>query len=327
MRRRDLLGLLAACSAATGVSAQITTGLPSVGFIGFASAEGDRPLLSGFREGLKDLGHEEGRTILLEARHAGGDLALAARFIDELVRKPVTVLVAPGPAAARALRRATQIPVVAIGLPPAASDPELFSNLARPGGSVTGFSSLGEDLSAKRIELLREVLPGAAVLGILHNGIDPLFRAWGEETERWVRAQGLRPVRLALQSGSPAEMTDLLRSFRNQGGEALIVVHDFLTATLKSDVFRTSLALGIAAIGDEAQFAEFGALFSFGPDKPDLFRRAASYVDRIIKGEKAGDLPIQLPTKVYLVLNLNTARALNLRVPPSLLARADEVIE
>jgi putative ABC transport system substrate-binding protein len=198
MRRRDLLGLLLTCSVAERVQAQVIGGLPSVGFIGFASAEGDRPLLSGLRRGLRDLGHVEGQTILLEARHAGGDLTLAARFIDELVRQPVTVFVAPGPSAARTLRRVTQIPVVAINLPPTASDPDLFASLAKPGGSVTGFSSFGEDLSTKRIELIQEVMPGADVLGILHNSTDPIFRSWGEESERSVRVQGLRAARMGL---------------------------------------------------------------------------------------------------------------------------------
>lgn len=327
MRRREFIALLAACSVANRAAARATGALPSVGFIGFASAEGDRSLLSGFRQGLHEIGHVEGQTILLEERHANGDLALATRFIDELARKPVTVFLAPGPGATRAVRRATRVPVVAIGLPPTASDPDLFASLSKPGGTVTGFSSLGEELSAKRIEIIREVLPGADLIGILHNVTDPIFRAWGEETERSVRAEGLRPVRLGLKSASPTEMEALLRSLRDQGGKVLIIVHDFLTATLRENIVRASVACGIAALAEEAEFVKSGAFLSYGPNKPDLFRRSAVYVDRIIKGEKAGDLPIQLPTKLDLAVNLTTAQALNLRVPPEFLLRADEVIE
>jgi putative ABC transport system substrate-binding protein len=122
-------------------------------------------------------------------------------------------------------------------------------------------------------------------------------------------------------------MIELLRSFRDQGGRALIVVHDFLTATLRPDILRITVAFGIAAIAEEPEFARSGAFLSYGPDTLDLFRRAATYVDRIIKGEKAGDLPVQLPTKFNLVVNLKTARALHLQVPPAILLRADEVIE
>jgi putative ABC transport system substrate-binding protein len=192
---------------------------------------------------------------------------------------------------------------------------------------VTGFSSFGEGLSTKRIELIQELLPGTDVLGIMHNATDPIFRNWGEETERSVRAQGLRAIRLGLTSALPAEMEHLLRSFRDQGGRTLIVVHDFLTATLRSDILRTTAAVGVAVIAEEPQFAQSGALLSYGPDTPDLFRRAAVYVDRIIKGERAGDLPVQLPTKFYLVVNLKTARVLNLDVSPTFLARADDVID
>ena len=141
MKRRAFLWLIVALPAAGGGLGQNRAGIPVVGFLGFASEEADRPTLDAFREGLKERGHVEGRTILVVARHAGGDLDRAAQLIDEMTRIPVDVFVAPGPAAARSIRRATQIPIVALGLPP--SDPDLFRSLARPGGSVTGFSAPG----------------------------------------------------------------------------------------------------------------------------------------------------------------------------------------
>ena len=298
-----------------------------MGFLGFASEQADRPFLDALRKGLTDQGYVEGQTILLEARHARGDLNLAAQFIDEMVRRPVDVFVAPGPAAARAIRRATPIPIVALGLPPTAGDHDLFASLAKPGGSVTGFSYFGEALSAKRIEILREMLPQSSVVGILHNVADPVFREWGVQTEATVRAQTMRPVRLGLRSNSPAETTELLRSLQGQGGDAVIVISDFLTATMKDEIIRTSAELGIAVIAEQKPFVEAGALMFYGADIPDLFRQAAAYVERIIRGDHAGDLPIQLATKFQLIINLKTARALKITVPPSLLVSADEVIE
>jgi putative tryptophan/tyrosine transport system substrate-binding protein len=325
MRRRDILALFAVFSAPAPVRAQ--TRLPVVGFLGFASEAADRPYLEAFRKGLEEQGLVEGRTILLESRHAGGDLTLAAQLIDEMVRRPVDLFVAPGLAATRSIRRATKTPIVALGLPPAAGDHDLFASLAKPGGSVTGFSYLGEELSAKRIEVLREILPSLSVLGILHNMADPVFRDWGVQTEASARAQGIQTVRLGLQSASTADVGELLRSLRHQGGDAVIVIRDFLTDTMSHEVIRTSSTLRIAVIAEQKSLVESGALMSYAADIPNFFRQAASYVDRILKGVNPGDLPIQLPNRFELVINLKSARALGLTIPPGLLAQADEVIE
>src|SRR5215216_4900801 len=251
MRRRHVLALLAVLPMVSRSRAQTRGRVPVVGFLGFASEQADRPFLNALKQGLKDHGYVEGQTIVLEARHARGDLSLAAQFIDEMVRRPVEVFVAPGPAAARAIQRATPIPIVALGLPPTAGDHDLFASLAKPGGSVTGSSYFGEALSAKRIEVLRGILPKSSVLGILHNVADPVFREWGVQTEATVRAQGMRPVRLGLRSNSPAETMELLRSLREQGGDAVIVISDFLTATMKDEIIRTSAELGIAVIAEQ----------------------------------------------------------------------------
>ena len=325
MRRRHILALLAGLPATSRSLAQTRGRIPVVGFLGLASEQADRPLLDAFRQGLKEHRHVEGQTILLEARHANGDLGLAARFLEEMVRRPVDVFVAPGPAIARAIHRATHIPMVALGLPPIAGD--LFVSLAKPGGSVTGFSYFGEALSAKRIEALREILPKSSVLGILHNVSDPMFREWGAQTEATARAQGFLPVRLGLRSSSSAEVTELFRSLRSQGGDAVMVISDFLTVSLKDEIIRISAELGIAVVAEWPAFVQSGALMFYGADIPDLFRQAAGYVDRIVRGEPAGNLPIQLATRFWLIINLKTARMLNITVPPSLLARADEVIE
>jgi len=327
MRRRHVLALLAGWPVAFRSVAQTQDRMPIIAFIGFASEQADRPVLDAFRQGLRDCGHVEGRTILLESRHAGGDLNLAAQFIEEMVRRPVDVFIAPGPAATRAIHRATRIPIVALGLPPVPGEHDLFSSLARPGGTVTGFSYFGEALSAKRIEALREMLPNSTVLGILHNVADPVFRQWGAQTDATARAQGFEPVRLGLQSSSPDEVREHIRALKSQGGDAVIVITDFLTVSLKDEIIGTAAEARIAVIAEWPAFVEAGALMFYGADIPALFRQAAGYVDRIVKGERPGDLPIQLATKFRLIINLKQARNLNIAIPPGILALADEVIE
>jgi putative ABC transport system substrate-binding protein len=327
MRRRNVLGGLAALSAQPGAWAQSNKRLPIVGFVGFASSAVDNQTLQTFRRGLRELGWSEGRTIAIDARSTGGNIDKGLALIDELAAVPVNVFLSPGPAATRAIVRKTKIPVVAVALPATESEPELFASLARPGGTVTGFSAFGEALSAKRIQMLKEVLPRLGVIGVLHNATDPTFRAWGEQTMIDAQKQGLEPLRLPLTSPSVAAVAEHVRSLKAAGGRAMIVIRDFLTAALAGDICKLALEEGLCAVGEHSEVAIAGALFSYGADMGDLFHRAAGYVDRILKGETAAELPIQLPTKFELVVNLKTARALDLSMLPSMLAAADEVIE
>jgi len=301
--------------------------LPVVGFVSFATRESDRANVAAFRDGMRAHGFLEGQHWRLDSRNAEGDPARGVAIIRDLVALPVDVFIVPGPAAARLVRRAAAIPLVAIGLPPAPSDPELFESLARPGGSVTGFASFGEDMSAKRIEFLRETIPGLSAIGVLHNTADPTFDAWGRMTEASASAQGLRALRLPLVSYDRAALVAGIRALGVERVQALVVVRDFLTSSMIKEIVATSMAERIAVIGDLARFAEAGALFSYGASVPDLFHRAAAYVARILRGEKPGDLPVQLPTIIEFVVNLRTAQALGLTVPHAILARADVVLE
>jgi putative ABC transport system substrate-binding protein len=326
MDRRAVLGLLAGASLFNRpVGAQAAP--PLVAFLGFATPQADFATLDAFRRGMAEIGPINGRMVQVEARHASGDLAVAGRYIDELVKRGTAVFVVPGPAAARLVVQRTATPVVAIGLVPTPAPGEPYSSLARPGGSVTGFSTFGEELSGKRIELLRRLLPRATLLGILHNVADPVFRQWGEATEAAARAQGLATLRLGLTAQSDAELLQHLQQLKEAGGSTLIVIRDFLTSSLIQPVCRMALDLNVAVVGEHLAFAEAGALMSYGPDLPDLFRRAASYVERILKGEKPGDLPIQLPTKFEFAVNVGTARRLGLTLPTDVLFAADQVIE
>lgn len=329
MQRRAILSGLAAFLPAGGARAQAAApgGPPLVVFLGFATPQADRPTLEALRRGLAENGLTDGTTFRLEARHAGGDLAQARRDIEALTRRGAAVFVAPGPAAARLVVQRTATPVVAIGLPPTPAPDDPYGSLARPGGSVTGFSTFGEELSGKRIALLRRTLPRLSTLGILHNVADPVFRHWGEATEAAARAQGVATLRLGLSAQSDAELAQRLDALQAAGGDTLLVVRDFLTASLVEPTCTLAGARGIAVMGEHLAFAEAGALMSYGPDLPDLFFRAAGYVARILRGDRPGDLPIQLPTKFELAVNLGTARRLGVTFPPDILFAADSTID
>jgi putative ABC transport system substrate-binding protein len=298
-----------------------------IGFVGIASTAADAVLFNPFRRRLAELGYVEGTTLRFEVRSSNGEFELAQRQFAELIALPVDLFLSPGPAATRTLAHITRIPVVAIGLPSLQSMPGIYDSLARPGGNVTGFSAFGEEMSAKRIELLRETLPGVKSVGVMHNATDPTFSAWGQETMADLRRQGLDPVAMELKAPTKEAVRASYDQLRERNGRAVIVVRDFMTAKLAEEIIGIGLAGGIAVVGAQSEFAETGALFSYGPDIVDLARRSADYADRILKGEKAADLPIQLPTKFDLVVNLATAKRLGLTVPPIMLARADRVID
>jgi putative ABC transport system substrate-binding protein len=326
MRRREFLGILG-LTASSPKAAFAQQRIPVVGFVGFATPAIDAVVLIPFRKALADLGYVEGRTIIVEARYANGEVERGHALIDELAAIPVDVLFAPGPASARAVVRKAKISVVAIALPAVQSDPELFQSLARPGGSLTGFSAFGEEMSAKRIEMLKEILPGLKKLGVMHNATDPTFSAWGEQTMADTKKFAIEPVRVGLTAPSLAAVTEQFKKLAEAGGTAMVVIRDYMTAAMINEICRAGLEMKIAVIGEQAEVAQAGALFSYGGQVADLARRAAGYVDLILKGQKPAEMPIQLPTKFELVVNLKTARALGLSIPPTILVLTDEVIE
>ena len=192
---------------------------------------------------------------------------------------------------------------------------------------MTGVSNFGEELAAKRVQLLRTVMPKLAHVGVLHNAGDPVFQRWGEETAGEIRAQGLAAIRLGLTSTSVDALQRTLRNGRAQGVEAIVVVRDFMTATLFEPIARLSRELAMGTIAEERRYPKAGALMSYGVNDDDLFRRAADYVDRILKGARPAELPIEQVARLQLVINLKTARTLGIVVPRSVLLQADEVIQ
>lgn len=330
MRRRRCITLLAGAAAAWPLKAPAQTGAtpPIVAYLGIASGKSDLPYVEGLRLGLGQVGQVPGETIELDERYADGSIERFHELLAEVVARGVRVIVVPGIAAAVAVReRAPQIPTVAVGLPSTVLYPDLFASLHRPGGSVTGFSPFGEDLAAKRVELLKEVVPTLTTVAVLHNAIDPLYQAWGEKTEEAARQQGLQTVRLGVASPSRPELAALMQSAHDAGAQGLIIVRDFLTHILQEEIARSANAMGMATMAEQRVFVEQGGLMSYGANLPELFRRAATYVDEILKGARPADMPIQLATEFELVVNLETAQALGIEIPRSILLRADEVIE
>jgi putative ABC transport system substrate-binding protein len=311
--------------ASRGAAAQNRAGPPVVGLVALATRQSHAVELTSFRQGMREQGHVEGRTFLLEDRYADGDPTRLPGLIDDLLRREAAIFVTPGPNASRAVNRAApRLPVVAVALPE--SDDSLFDSLARPGRRVTGFSHIGTGLAPKRVELLKEAVPRVATVAIL-NSEDLVYLKWGAETADAAHMQGLKTIMLTLNSSvSAVELSDLIRN-RAADAQGLIVIRDFITESLRADIFREAGAASLATLAEHRNFAEAGALLSYGTSLADLFRRAAEYVDKILKGANAGELPIQLPTRFELIINLKTARRLGIEFPPTLLARADEVIE
>jgi len=330
VRRRDFVtGIGGATLAASSVvQAQTGDSPPVVGFLGLASRATHLDDIAAFRDGLGRRGYIDGRTIIVEDRYADGKVERFDALLDDVMSRGAGVVVVPGLAAALAIReRAPELPVVAVGLPSTVIYPDLLSSLHRPGGSVTGFSHFGEDLAIKRVELLREVVPTLATVAILHNSVDPLYRAWGEKTEEAALQQGLKTVRLGLETVSSEQLAALMEAARDAGADGLLVVRDFLTHTMMDEVVQAAADLHIGVMAEQSQYVEAGALMSYGANMPDLFRRAATYVDEILQGASPAEMPIQLATAFELVINQGTAEDLGIEIPPSILLRADEVIE
>jgi ABC-type uncharacterized transport system substrate-binding protein len=275
-----------------------------------------------FRQGLRDLGYIEGQNIAIEYRSAGS----AGGFPDlatELVRLNVDLIVLRGMPAVLAAKSATAtIPIVMVSI----ADPLIaVPSLAHPSGNVTGFSSLVSDLEPKRIELIREIVPSAAQIAALYNMANPIFLPRWQQMERVAQSLGMEPQLLDVRKAE-----DLERAFdtaTTQRVDALVVSNDGLMLQNRKLIAELAAKHRLPAVYAAKDFVDAGGLIAYAVSFPDLYRRTATYVDKILKGAKPADLPIQQPTKFELVINLKTARALGLEIPPTLLARADEVIE
>ena len=324
MRRREFVFLLAGAPAAWPLAARAQQA-GKVYRLGFLNAGAPIPGVTGLGDALQELGWVEGKNIVWERRYAEDRLDRLPELAAELVRLKVDVIVAAGTLAPLAAKRATAtIPIVMT----AAGDPVgsgLISNLARPGGNVTGLSLMVPDLGGKRLELLKELLPRMSRVAVLWNAANPYPALVFNETER--AAQTLEIEVQSVEIRGPDDLHSAFEAAKRQSPDALIMVEDPLTIDFQKQIADFALAHRLPAMDGFRMFVNAGGLMSYGASLSDMLRRAAGYVDKVLRGAKPGELPVEQPTKFELLINLKTAKALGLDVPPILLARADEVIE
>jgi putative ABC transport system substrate-binding protein len=325
MRRREFITLLGGATAwPLAARAQQAAKLPTIGSLGAGTPSSHGQWVATFVRRLNELGWIEGRTVAIDYRWAEGRTERAAEMLAEFVQRKVDVIVTSGTGMVLAAKQATSvIPIVFA----AAGDPVgtgLVTSLARPGGNVTGLSIQQTDIAAKRLELLREVVPSLGRLAILANVGGPAVVLDMREVQAAARTLGLEVIPLEIWRGE-----DIVPAFEALNGraEALYVSVDPLTNAHRVRINTLAVAARLPTMHAVREGVEGGGLMSYGANIPDLFRRAADYVDKILRGAKSSDLPVEQPTKFDLVINLTTAKALGLEVPPTLLARADEVIE
>jgi len=321
MSRRCIIGGLAALLCAPDwSSAQTPAKIPRIGILTVADNE-RRPMFDAFREGLRDLGYVEGRNILLEFRFARGNSSLGPQLAAELMALPVDVIVTEGIGPPSTVDPSGRIPIVSpVMVNPVESG--FAASLARPGGNYTGFTLMHTELNGKRLELLRSAVPQLAVVAALVDRTNP---SAFEQTETAARSLGLAGVR-RVEAASPAAL-HALRPDVFSGADGVVVTPGGLFFNYHRQVVALVNEARLPAIYAEREFADDGGLMSYGANVADNFRRAAGYVDKILKGAKPGDLPIQEPVKFDFVVNLKTAQTLGLTIPPAILARADEIIE
>jgi putative ABC transport system substrate-binding protein len=330
---------LAVIRAATGVvllvlsaslgtaAAQRPEKVPRVGYLnpGSPSVPLRQRRLDAFRQGLRELGYVEGQGIAIEPRWAEGKYERYPALAADLVRVKVDVIVAVGGAAAQAAKHATRtIPIVmSVVNDPVGSG--LVPSLARPGGNVTGTSVMAPDLVGKQLEVLKEMVPKVSRVALLRNPDNPATAAQLQQAEAAARASGVRLQ--SLEAQVPQEIDRAFAAMTRERAGALVILADSVFTNQLTQIAELAAKTRLPAIYVGTEYPEAGGLMGYGASLLDLERRAATYVDRILKGAKPGDLPVEQPTKFDLVINLKTAKAIGLTIPPSLLQRANQIID
>jgi putative ABC transport system substrate-binding protein len=323
VKRREFMALLGGAAAAWPLSAGAQQKIPMVGFLGTGTATTQNSWFEAFAKRLNDLAWIEGRTVGIEVRWAEGRTERYIEIAAEFVRLKVDIIVTTGGAVPALMRATSVIPIVfAIDGDPVGRG--LVASLTRPGGNVTGLSQLQADLAGKRLELLREVLPDLRRLAVLAN---VGFAGAVQETAEVRQAAGKFGLEVVPADLRRAE--DLALAFDALKGraEAVYVCGDALTQSHRVRISALALDARLPTLCSSREFVDAGGMLSYGPNFPDLFRRSAEFVDKILRGAKPGDIPVEQPTKFDLVINLKTGKALGLTIPETFLARADEVIE
>ena len=324
-RRRFLLTSLASVAGPlASVHAQPGARVPKIGYLSRGTPT--ERSHQAFRVGLRELGYEDGTNVAVLYRFAEGNTERLTRFADELVRSNVDVLVASGAGAEAAYKATSSIPVVFVGV----TDPVGFGwvkSLARPGGNMTGFSYAGVELNAKRLEIVKEALPQATRFAALAAPRHPLYSQMVEQLEATARSLRLRIEIVEVGEPIQAALDGAFERLQKARAHGVIVLQDQLFVRERVRIVDLAARYGIPAMYELREYVEAGGLMSYAADLTVQYRRAAIYADRILKGTKPADLPVEQPTKFELSINLKAAKALGLRIPPSVLLRADRVIE
>ncbi len=317
--------ILASALAVALAEAQQPTKIPRIGYLTGTSPSANAARIEAFRQGLRELGYVEGKNIVIEWRYAEGKLDRLAALAAELVRLKVEVIVTAGATNTRAAKEATTtIPIVM------AQDPDpvgsgFVASLARPGGNITGLSSLTADLSGKRLELLKEILPKLSRVAVLGTSASPGMAQQLRETELAAGAFGMQLQYLDILD--PKDIETAFRAASKGRADAVLVLRGPVLNSQRTQVVELAVKSRLPATYPQSEYVEDGGLMSYGVSDTDLFRRAATYVDKILKGAKPADLPVEQPTKFEFIINLKTAKQIGLTVPPNVLARADKVIK
>jgi putative ABC transport system substrate-binding protein len=326
MKRREFITLLGGAAAALPLAArgQQAARLPTIGFLGSATALAGSQWAAAFVQRLRELGWIENRTVAIEYRWAEGREERFAEIAAEFIRLKVNVIVTYGTTSSIAAKKATEvIPIVIAGAGDLVGT-GLVASLARPGGNVTGLSTQQTDSAGKRIEILREILPSLRTVAILANIANPNSMLEMSEAHAAVLALSLDVVKSEIRRAE--DIAPVFEALKGRA-DAVYVCPDPLLNANRIRINTVALGLRLPTMHGFREYVESGGLMSYGPNFLDLHRRAADFVDKILRGAKPADIPVEQPTKFDLVINLTTAKALGLEVPPTMLARADEVIE
>ena len=324
-RRAFVAGICAGLAAPQVVQAQQAAKVFRIGFLGNSTPVLEAHLVGPFRDGLRELGYIEGQNLLIEYRWAEGKYDRLPALIGELLGLKVAVIVTAGTPATLAVKKATtSVPLVMI----AVGDPVgtgIVPSLSHPGGNITGLTSISTEMDAKRLELLREVVPGLSYFAVLWNAASPIQVLAEKQVQ--AAAQVLRMKVLSLGVKTEEEIKNALGLMTRRRRDALLALADRLLLHHRALIMDFAVRHRLPGVHAYRELVEVGGLMSFGPSYAAMHRRAAYFVDRILKGTKPGDLPVERPPTFELVINMKTAKALGLTIPPSLLLRADQVIE
>lgn len=327
MDRRTFIGCAAGGLLAVPFAAeaqQPTPILARIGFLGVGSASGSASRVEGLRQGLRDRGYVEGRTISIDFRWADGNYAALPGLADELVRLPIDVLVAQGAPGSRAAKQATAtIPIVMTAAGDAVAT-GLVGDLARPGGNLTGLTFFSPELSAKRIELLKSAIPRIVEMAVLMNPDNPVTAPGMQRVESTAKALNVELKRFAVRG--PKEFDGAFTEMVRQRVSGFAIVEDAMLNVHPGAIAVLARTHRLASAGNK-EFAEAGGLIGYGVNFYEIFRRAAYFVDKLLKGARPGELPVEQSARFDLLVNLSTAKALGIAIPQSLLVRADEVIQ